>query len=105
MPRVPVLSVPLNDAVMVALVLVDTMSVVIVNVALLVPAATVTVAGTWAAALSLVRATTIGATAEVLSVTVPVELAEPPITDAGDTETLFSRIGLAISETFLLEPL
>jgi hypothetical protein len=79
---------PLNSPEMVDVVLAATGVVVTVNVALVAPAATVTLAGTVAAAvLLLVRATTAPpAGAALLNVTVPVEDA-PPVTVAGLTDT------------------
>ena len=82
--------------------------VVTVNVALLAPAATVTLAGTVAVAvLLLVRATAappVGA--GPLSVTVPVE-GDPPVTLAGLSaiaESVAEPAGATVSEAVLLTP-
>ena len=64
-----------------------TLIVVIVKLALVCPAATVTDAGTTAAELLLVSVTTLAAVAGALRVTVPV-VEVPPTTVAGLTETV-----------------
>jgi hypothetical protein len=79
--------VPLRVAVMVALTLVATATVVTVKVAVLEPDATVTLLGTVAEAELLLRATDFppeGALVEM--VTVPVEVV-PPLTDVGESVT------------------
>ena len=80
-----------------------------VNVALLAPAATVTVAGTVAAAvLPLIRETTappVGA--GPLSVTVPVEDCAPPVTLVGfsvSVESVGEACGATVSEAVLVTP-
>jgi hypothetical protein len=87
---------------------VATLLVLTVNVALLAPAATVTVAGTVAAAvLPLIRETTappVGA--GPLSVTVPVE-GDPPVTLVGfsvSEERVGRACGSTVSEAVLVAP-
>jgi hypothetical protein len=82
--RVVVRVVP-RTAVIVTLVCEGTALVVIVNVVLVEPAATVTLAGTWAAAVLLLDTVTRAppAGAAPFSVTVPVELLLPPTTVVG----------------------
>jgi len=82
-----VLVTPAYDAEMVTGVDAVTALVLTVNVALLVPAATVTLVGTLAAApLSLESSTCAPAVgAGPLSITVPVEVCAPPVTLAGFT--------------------
>jgi hypothetical protein len=94
-------------AVMTALVTDATAVVVTVNVPVVAPAATVTLAGTVADALLLDRVTTappVGATE--LSVTVPVELAPPTrLVGASATEETVTVGGLIVSEAVWLEAL
>lgn len=74
---------PPNDALMLAVILLLVAVVVMSKIAELVPAGTVTVAGTLAfVGLLLIRVTTASLGVILLSVTVPTEL-EPPITDVG----------------------
>ena len=89
--RVADTDVPLTDAVIVAVALADTGTVVIVNVPVVVPAGIVTVAGTPAATLLDPRLTTTPPTGALLSsVTIPVaEL--PPATPEGEIVTLNTR--------------
>ncbi len=97
MVRVAVLDVPANVPVIVTEVLVDTAVVVIANVALLDPAATVTVAGRVALVLLELSATTLPpGPAGPVRVAVPVEPV-PPMTDVGLTETLDSVAGVIVS--------
>jgi hypothetical protein len=94
-------------AVIVAVVAAETLLVVIVNVAVVAFAATVTDAGTEAEVLSLDSVTTAPpAGAAALSVTVPVLLV-PPVTLVGLTETVDSAAaaGLTVSVAVLLTPL
>ena len=83
----------------------DTGLVVAVKVALVAPAATVTDAGTWAAAVfELVRATIAPpAGAGPLRVTVPVEDA-PPTTDVGDRPTAVRTAGAAVTVKVAVRP-
>jgi hypothetical protein len=88
---------------------VDTLLVLTVNVALLAPAGTVTLAGTVAAAvLSLIRETVappVGACP--LRVTVPIE-EDPPITLIGLSaieESVVEPCGVTVSEAALVPPL
>ena len=70
------------------------------NVAVVDPAATVTLAGTVAAAVSLDSATVLCAavpTAGAFSVTVPIELAAPPGTLSGFRVTLVTNSGFTVS--------
>ncbi len=81
--------------------------VVAVKVAVVAPAATVTEAGTWAAAVfELVSVTTAPpAGAAALNVTVPVDEA-PPITEAGFTLTPLSAAdGVTVNAAVWLTPL
>ena len=64
----------------------ETAPVLIVKVAVVLPAVTVTLAGTVAAELLLERVTARFVAAAALSVTVPVEVV-PPLTDTGLTVT------------------
>ena len=81
--------------------------VLTVNVALLAPAATVTLAGTVAVDVLLLRVTAAPPVdAGPLSVTVPVE-GDPPVTLAGLTaiaESVAEPGGAAVSEAVLLTP-
>ena len=79
----------------------ETAFVVIVNVAVFDPAATVTVAGKVATDVLLdVRFTTVPPVPALpLSVTVPVELF-PPTTEVGETETDASVAGLMVKVAF-----
>jgi hypothetical protein len=94
-------------AVMTALVTDATAVVVTVNVPVVAPAATVTLAGTVADALLLDRVTTappVGATE--LSVTVPVELAPPTrLVGTRATDVTVTAGGLIVSEAVWLEAL
>jgi hypothetical protein len=82
---------------MVAVVTLPTAVVLTVNVAVVAPAATVTLAGTVAAALSLDSATTAPPEgAELPSVTVPVEEL-PPLTVVGFRARIESAGGLMVS--------
>ena len=82
--------------------------VLTVNVALLAPAATVTLAGTLAAPLSLVSSTCAPPVrAGPLSVTVPVEDCAPPVTLVGFTvseESVGRACGTTVSEAVLVTP-
>jgi hypothetical protein len=81
--RLALVLAPPSAAVIVTAVVVLTALVVAVNVALVAPAATVTVAGTDAAALLLLdRLTLVAADGAALKVTVPLAL-PPPATDVG----------------------
>src|SRR3990172_9923934 len=92
--------VPLKLPVMVAEVTAPTALVFTENVAVVSPAATVTLAGTVAAALPLDSATTAPlAGAGPFRVTVPVE-DSPPVTLAGLTETAASAGGLIVRGVF-----
>jgi|GEM_PF-1501716 len=101
--RVAVL-LPLRVAVIVAVAVEETAMVVMVKVAVVAPCATVTLEGTVAAALLLLRVTALppeGAAVEM--VTVPVELV-PAITEVGETLTdeidcPRARIGMKIART------
>ena len=86
--KVADLVVPLNSPEMLDVVLAATGVVVTVNVPLVAPAATVTLAGTVAAAVLLLPSVTTAPPvgAALLNVTVPVEEA-PPVTLAGLTDT------------------
>ena len=90
--------VPLNSPEMVTVALTATGVVVIVNVALVAPAATVTLAGTVAAAVLLLPSVTTAPPvgAALLNVTVPVEEA-PPVTVAGLTDTEETVGGFTVS--------
>jgi len=105
MVRVAVFVVLPSAAEIVALVLDETADVVIVNVAVVAPAATVTEPGTVALVLLDERVTEVPPEADgPLSVTVPVE-EEPPVTDVGDTETLDTLAGFKVSVAdFTLTP-
>ena len=83
--------------------LAETGEVVAVNVAVIVPAVTVTLAGTAAAAVLLLVSvtTTSPGRAAAFNVTVPVEFARPPMTDVGLTDTERSN-GLTVSVAVLL---
>ena len=90
---------------MVAVAAVVTLVVVIVNVALVAFAATVTEAGTDADALLLDRVTTAPpVVAGPVSLTVPV-LFVPPVTEVGLAVRVESAAGLTISVAVLLTPL
>jgi len=85
--------------------------VLTVNVALFAPAATVTLAGTCAAAALLLESETAAPPdgAGPLSVTVPVEDCVPPVTLVGfrlneDNETGGGGAGLTVSEAVLVAP-
>ena len=83
-----VFELPPTVAVIVTLVLLETRCVLMVNVADVFPAATVTLEGTVATdVLLLLNATVVADVGAALSVTVPVEL-EPPLT----------LVGLSVSE-------
>ena len=103
-----VLVTPAKAAVMVAVVAAVTAAVVAVNVALLAPAATVTLAGTVAAALLDSDTTAPPAGAALVSVTVPVEEA-PPVTLLGLSATVFrlagGGTGVTVSVAVRLTPL
>jgi hypothetical protein len=101
-----VLLTPLNVAVIVTVAAVVTVLLAMVNVALLAFAATVTDAGTVAAALLLlVRVTTAPpAGAGPVSVTVPALFA-PPVTEVGLAVMAESAVGLTVSVAVLLTPL
>jgi hypothetical protein len=102
--RVAVTAVPAFDAVIVTVWLDVWLEVVAVKVAVVAAAATVTFAGTDAAALLLDRVTTEPpAGAAALRVTVPVEFANPPTTVAGLTETDRSS-GLTVRVAVLFVP-
>jgi hypothetical protein len=100
--KVAVLLTLLKVAVIVAGVLVATGSVVAVKVAVVAPAATVTDAGTWAAAVLLEVSETakppVGA--GLASVTVPVE-GLPPMTEVGDRPTDVSTGGVTVKVAVL----
>ena len=100
--KVAVGDAPALEAVIVTVALAVTAEVVIAKTAVVAAAATVTLAGTLAAALLLESVTNVppdGAAA--FKVTVPVELAMPPTTVAGLTETDAS-LGLTVSVAVLL---
>jgi hypothetical protein len=82
--------------------------VLTVNVALLAPAATVTLAGTVAVDVLLVRVTAAPpASAGPLSVTVPVEDCAPPVTLVGfsvSVESVGEACGATVSEAVLVTP-
>ena len=82
-----------------------TAEVVIVNVALVAPAATVTLAGTWAAVvLLLVRVTTAPPDgAGPVKVTVPVDEV-PPITEAGLRLTEVSAAAVTVRVAVFVTP-
>ena len=90
---------------MVDVVVVATALVVTVNVVDVLPADTVTVAGTWAAAALLLESVTTAppAGAAPFSVTVPVELV-PPVTDVGFRVTVDTTAGLMLRVAFALPP-
>src|SRR5437773_1913670 len=100
--------VPLYEAEMVAGVDVGTAVVLIVKVAVLLPAGTVTLEGTLAAALLLESATCAPpAGAGPLSVTVPVDDCVPPVTLVGfnvSEETVGRGGGVTVSEADVLAP-
>jgi hypothetical protein len=84
---------PLNEAVMVTVVLAATAAVVIVNVPVNPPVGTFTLAGTPATAgLLLESETTVVSGAATLTITVPLE-ALPPTTADGLTSTLVTAVG------------
>jgi len=82
--------------------------VLTVNVALLAPAATVTLAGTVAVDVLLVRVTAAPpAGAGPLSVTVPVEDCAPPVTVVGfsvSVESVGEACGATVSDAVLVTP-
>jgi hypothetical protein len=95
---------PAAVPVIVAVVIAPTKVVETLNVAVVAPAATVTLAGTVAAASSLARLTAkppVGAL--LVSVTVPVE-GEPPFTAAGFRERAESDGGLTVSGADFVVP-
>ena len=103
-----VLVTPAYDAEIVTGVETVTALVLTVNVALLAPAATVTLAGTVATALLPLERETVAppAGAGPLSVTVPVE-GDPPVTLAGfsvSEERVGRACGSTVSEAVLLTP-
>ena len=79
--------------------------VVTVNVVEVLPAAIVTVAGTWAAPVLLLESVTTAppAGATPFNVTVPVELL-PPDTDVGFRVTVDATAGLMVKVAFALTP-
>ena len=87
----------------------DTALVLMLKVALLLPAATVTLEGTLAAPLLLETVTCAPpAGAGPLSVTVPVEVCAPPVTLVGfklSAETVGRGGGVTVSEADVLTPL
>ena len=90
---VPVFDPPLNEAVIVTVVLTDTADVVMVNVPVNWPVGTVTLAGTCATAgLLLESATTVVSGAAALTMMVPL-VASPPATVAGLMSTLVTVVG------------
>ena len=103
-----VLVTPAYDAEMVTGVETVTALVVTVNVALLAPAAIVTLAGTLAATLSLLSSTCAPpVSAGPLSVTVPVEDCAPPVTLVGfsvSEESVGRACGTTVSEAVLVTP-
>ena len=89
---------------MVAVLLLNTVDVVIVNTALVPPLATVILAGTDAdAELSLSETTTPLLGAGPLKVTVPWELV-PPLTLVGFTVSVLNTGGLTVSEAVFASP-
>jgi len=103
-----VLVVPVYDAEMVTGVDVATALVLTVNVALLAPAATITLVGTVAAALLPLERETVAppAGAGPLNVTVPVE-GDPPVTLVGfsvSEERVGRACGSTVSEAVLVTP-
>ena len=106
--RLAVLVVLLYEAEIVELVEIRTIDVCTVNVALVLPAATVTLAGTLAAPLLLDSVTCAPpAGAGPLSVTVPVEDCAPPVTLVGfkvSEETVGRGGGITVSEADRLTP-
>src|SRR6266481_4516662 len=103
-----VLVAPAYDAEIVTGVEVVTALVLTVNVALLAPAATVTLAGTVAAAVLLEREMAAPPLrAGPLSVTVPVEDCAPPVTLVGfsvSEERVGGACGITVSEAVLVAP-
>ena len=87
----------------------DTILVLIANVALLAPAVTVTLAGTWATFVLLLESVTCAppAGAAPLSVTVPVEDCKPPTTLLGLTvrEESVGGAGATVREADRVTPL
>src|SRR5437588_33051 len=103
--RLAVWVVPLYEAEIVAEVDTRTIDVFTVKVALLLPAGTVTMAGTLAAPLPLERVTCAPpAGAGPLSVTVPVEDCTPPTTLVGFSVSEATVGGMTVSEADLLAP-
>jgi hypothetical protein len=90
---------------MVTVVSLDMALVVMVKEAVVVPAATVTPVGTWAADVLLLDSATTApeAGAGPLSVTVPVEEL-PLITDVGLTETPFNTAAVTVNEVLAVVP-
>jgi hypothetical protein len=90
---------------MVSEALVDTGLVVTVNVAVVAFAATVTLAGTWAAAVLLLESVTMAPPvgAGPFNVTVPVELV-PPATEAGLSVTEFNAAAVTVRPALCVEP-
>jgi hypothetical protein len=96
-------ALPLSVAVIVAFVALFTSEVVSEKVAIVLPAATVTDAGTVTALLLLTSATEsppVGAA--LLSVTVPVAVPVPPKTEPGEIDTELMTTGLTVSDAVLL---
>ena len=96
---------PLYVAAIVTLVAISTTAVSTVNVALLAPAAIVTVAGTEAAPLLLESATAAPpAGAGPFRVTVPVEVSRPPTTCVGFRLSEVRTAGNTVSDTDCAPP-
>lgn len=75
------------------------------NVVVVLPAGTVTVAGTWAAAVLLLESVSTAPPAGAIpfNVTVPAELL-PPVTDVGFRVKVDTTAGLMVRVTFPLKP-